>query len=440
LEMAGGLFTDKAGMNYMFYHETLGSEGFTMEMAKSKSLMGPFVPQAPPIKVGKKGQWDSKITASFSPGFNGTKWLGYYIGTNSGGSYEIGLAYADSLDGPWEKSHANPVIPFKAATEPGANIWEKESDGFYTSGIQYGKHTNYEYYLYAETVSGDTDYGPMALWTAKQPEGPFKRDSYVIYPPGTDPKADDKCTGGWDCGGYSESGVQYDATAGLFYMMYAGVNFKGPHYAANSTKNESSSSLIDIDSSRINNDSPAMLKRRRRRRPTRIARATRNGSPTPAPLTGDYEENIGFAFSKDGKKWTTSKNNPIGPVSSGSGSTQAFAESHIYLPTDADGAGKGLMYNYHTQRWLDGPFDYNGEDVGVDLFVNWTPGASAELTMPLIYGRKLTKGVETKCEYTNDVPETNPQGGVFCPPAKIGLDGAYRVGSRYSSRCSLFLA
>jgi hypothetical protein len=326
--MAGGLFTDKAGMNYLFYHRTYGAEGFTMEVAKSKNLMGPFVPKPTSgaggsvINPGKKGQWDSKLVASFSPGFNGTKWLGYYIGTNSDGKYEIGLAYADSLDGPWEKSPANPVIPFKAATEPGTNTWEKQSDGFYTSGIQYGKHTNYEYYLYAETVSGNTDYGPMALWTAKQPEGPFQRDSYVLYPPGTDPKADNKCTGGWDCGGYSESGVQYDATAGLFYMMYAGVDFKGPHYSANSTNTNSSSSLIDMDSSRINNDSPAMLKRRRRRRPTRNARATRDGSPTPAPLTGDYEENIGFAFSKDGKKWTTSKNNPIGPVSSGSGATQ----------------------------------------------------------------------------------------------------------------------
>jgi hypothetical protein len=57
-------------------------------------------------------------------------------------------------------------------------------------------------------------------------------------------------------------------------------------------------------------------------------------------------------------------------------STQAFAESHIYLPMDAAGAGKGLMYNYHTQRWLDGPFDYNGEDVGVDLFVNWKAGGT----------------------------------------------------------------
>jgi hypothetical protein len=48
--------------------------------------------------------------------------------------------------------------------------------------------------------------------------------------------------------------------------------------------------------------------------------------------------------------------------------------------------------------------------------------------MPLIYGRALTNGVETKCEYTNEVPETQPQGGVFCPPAKIGLTGS----SQYS--------
>lgn len=145
LEMAGGLVTDpNDGKHYMFYHETHGDAGFTMDAAVSDELMGPFVPlvstsflspsreshisscRSPAnlqpgggapgsphgsvLSPGKKGEWDSNIVASFSPGWDSSanKWLGYYIGCSGEGSYEIGLATADKLAGPWSKSKSNP--------------------------------------------------------------------------------------------------------------------------------------------------------------------------------------------------------------------------------------------------------------------------------------------------------------------------------------------
>jgi hypothetical protein len=45
--------------------------------------------------------------------------------------------------------------------------------------------------------------------------------------------------------------------------------------------------------------------------------------------------------------------------------------------------------------------------------VNWKPGASAELALPLIYGRTPKEGVETQCEYTNNVPATQPHRGAY---------------------------
>ena len=243
------------------------------------------------------------------------------------------------------------MVSFKAATEPGTNQWEKQSDGFYTGGLQYGPHTNFEYWLYAETVSGNDDYGPMALWTSKTVDGPFKREGYTLLPGGEDKTADTKCQkDAWDCGGYSESGVKYSNTSGLFYTAMAGVDFKGPHYANT----------------------------RRHPKRTRRGWVTADGQPVP---NGDYEEHIGFAFSEDGKKWTRNVNNKVGPCSEGTPTTQAYAESHIWLPKEGS-KEEGAFWVYHTHRFNDD--DKSGtEMLGVDVFVNTAKTANFETSYNL---------------------------------------------------------
>jgi len=392
LEMAGGLF-EEDGQYVMMYHRTKGSEGFTAEAATSSGKYGPFTPLVGPgpkgsesiLPLGKKGSWDTNIVASHSPSWNGTAWNMAYIGSKNVDSYEVGMAHSQKLVGPWKKSSKEPVIKYSASTEPGSNDWEKQSDGFYTGGLQYGPHTNNEYWLYAETVSGNTDYGPMALWTSSAPLGPWKRKTYTLYPPGVDKNAGQHCSGAWDCGGYSESGVKYSKDAGLFFTAFAGVDFRGPHYRDFATKG-------------------------------RFVKKNNNG---PVP-NGDYEEHIGFAFSADGMNWTRSMHNKIGPCSSGTPTTQAYAESHLYLPKKGS-TEEGSFSVYHTQRFDDN--DKNvGEMLGVEVFVNVAKKSTWSSSWPLWYNRSIANGEESDCEFTtNGMSNSNKgskpvQGGVFCPP------------------------
>ena len=45
-----------------------------------------------------------------------------------------------------------------------------------------GAHTKGDVWLYAEAPVGSLDQGPLALWTAKEPQGPFTFHSYVLEP------------------------------------------------------------------------------------------------------------------------------------------------------------------------------------------------------------------------------------------------------------------
>jgi hypothetical protein len=49
----------------------------------------------------------------------------------------------------------------------------KGFDGFYVASWEHGAHTGGEVWLYAEAPVGSLDQGPLALWTAASPEGPF---------------------------------------------------------------------------------------------------------------------------------------------------------------------------------------------------------------------------------------------------------------------------
>ena len=53
---------------------------------------------------------------------------------------------------------------------------------FYVASWTIGDHTNGDVWLYAEAPVGTLDQGPLALWTAKEPQGPFMFHSYVLEP------------------------------------------------------------------------------------------------------------------------------------------------------------------------------------------------------------------------------------------------------------------
>ena len=397
------------------YHRTIGDDGFTMEGATASDKMGPWTPLTTGpghagsqsiLPLGKKGSWDSKIMASQSPAWNGTHWVMLYIGSSSAGSYDVGYCTAEKLVGPWTRYDQNkPTISYNEATKPGSNQWERQSDGFYTGGLQYGPQTNNEYWLYAETVSGNTDYGPMALWTSKNPEGPYTREGYTLLPGGEDSADDATCEKyAWDCGGYSESGVKYSNASKLFYTAMAGVDFKGPHMASHRRH----ASRVKDGKGWVN---------------------TKMGQPIP---NGDYEEHIGFAFSADGKTWTRNKNNKIGPCSEGTPTTQAYAESHIYLPKQGS-TEEGAFWVYHTQRFADDA-KIGAEMLGVEIFVNQARMSTFKTSYNLWYNRTVNAGSESKCVF--DAPDYTairadptlakpskfpPQGGIFCPPVKATL-------------------
>lgn len=115
----------------------------------SAKLNVPRLDASPSVQViphGTAGSWDdtddNNPNVVWDPVNN--RWVLYYSGFTSASSSTIqgmGLAYADSLDGPWTKDPSNPVVP--AATgnvENGALIyhfgrWIKVEDGggWYTS-------------------------------------------------------------------------------------------------------------------------------------------------------------------------------------------------------------------------------------------------------------------------------------------------------------------
>ena len=85
-----------------------------------------------------------------------------------------------------------------------------QCNGLYVAAVMYGSHTNNEYWMYMEGPINTNDEGPLALWTASKPEGPFTFKAYVL-----DGGLDNK--GGWDAGRYSESRVEY--FDGLFHLF-----------------------------------------------------------------------------------------------------------------------------------------------------------------------------------------------------------------------------
>jgi hypothetical protein len=84
--------------------------------------------------------------------------------------------------------------------------------GLYVASVQHGAHTRGEYWVYVEAPINSNDEGPLALWAAKVPEGPFSFRAYVLD--------GGVAKGAWDSGRYSESRVWF--FNGLFHLFATG--------------------------------------------------------------------------------------------------------------------------------------------------------------------------------------------------------------------------
>jgi len=139
-------------------------------------------------------------------------------------------------------------------------------NGFYIASLL---RVNGTFMMYAEAPINDYDYGPIALYTASQPEGPWTPKGTVLV--GGD-------LGDWSAGDMSESKVCYND--GIFHLMYSA----GPGPARNPTRR----------------------------------------------LLGAEHEEIGYAFSFDGIHFQRSIHNPVATRSLNPG-VGRMSEAHVFV-------------------------------------------------------------------------------------------------------------
>ena len=124
------------------------------------------------------GFWDATTCHNPSIKFVDGKYFLFFMGNSNGktNTKRIGLAVADSLDGPWTR----PDAPLLEPGETGA--W----DDHCTTNPAFVKHPNGEYWLYYKswnTHDYETDTGPIkgnrkyGLAIANNPEGPYTKYS-----------------------------------------------------------------------------------------------------------------------------------------------------------------------------------------------------------------------------------------------------------------------
>lgn len=194
---------------YLFYHghtfSSQGESGYRIGLATAPHPLGPWTKlgDKPVLDFGPKGSWDGRDVACAAIVKEAPdRFLMWYSGSSrptekkpgQTSTWDIGLATASRLEGPWTKHAANPLI----------------KDFGYVGGVL--KHEG-QYRLYSENPVGAiaNDYGPIALATAASPEGPWTiwKDNPVL--PGGAP-------GAWDDGGCSEAKVTFwDGRHHIFY-------------------------------------------------------------------------------------------------------------------------------------------------------------------------------------------------------------------------------
>jgi hypothetical protein len=202
MEMAGGVF-HFLDTYYLYYHGLGKGVGYQCGLATATNPLGPWTTSNTPIlPLGPKGSWDDQDTASCTiVRKNSTHYVLYYegVGTGKDGNWWVGIAYGTSPRGPWVKSTQNPILPASAAG----------GGGFYMGSVV---QFNNSYRMYVEAPIIFRDQGPMAIFTAPEPEGPYTKGPKVMV---------GQSYGGWDAEGYSEAGISYHD--GVWHMMMSGA-------------------------------------------------------------------------------------------------------------------------------------------------------------------------------------------------------------------------
>jgi len=228
-EVAGGVFKYKETY-YIIYHCLCAATGYQVGISTASSPMGPWTPPSQPIlALGKDGAWDNAVVASMNMMPHPSKpseWLGWYEGgyieadqcpDGNDECWTLGLASAPGPEGPWTKYPGNPILKGIKVCDKNRSFTGSCS-GLYVAAVMHGEHTNHEYWMYVEAPINVNDEGPMALWTSKNPEGPWLFKAYVL---------DNGDKGGWDSGRYSESRVEYHG--GLFHMFMTASGVGNPN-------------------------------------------------------------------------------------------------------------------------------------------------------------------------------------------------------------------
>ena len=200
------------GKYYMFYHgignnKNYPGKGYQMGVSVSDNPLGPFKKYGdrPILEAGPDGSWDSRHAACgmiLKEGLD--KYYMWYSGYG-GSTWDIGLATADNILGPWKKHPGNPIM----------------KNFGYVGGVV---KVEGKYYMYNEHPIGATgdDYGPLSVATASSPEGPW------IEWEGNPAMLQGEW-GEWDDGGISEAEVIYHS--GVFHMFYGGSKLFTPRIA-----------------------------------------------------------------------------------------------------------------------------------------------------------------------------------------------------------------
>lgn len=335
-EVAGGV-SKINGTYYLIYHCT-GAEGYSIGISTSKHPLGPWTipPKTPNLPRGGPHDWDRNDVASFNI-MPDPNHSGQWLGWYEGGPG----------DGLWSLGFARAPHPLGPWTKYSANpilgghkVCDKNRSFTGSCGGLY----------VGSVVHGSHTGGEYWLYLEApincNDEGPMALWS------SNNPEGpfvfrayvlDGGDQGGWDSGRYSESRVMYHD--GMWHIF---------------------------------------------------ASASSVGNPSPNKIN----EQIGWAFSEDGVRFSEYRSNPIAPYTGTTPHLAAMAEGHGWIE-------EPFIYVYHTIRWDDNkdPFapNYrNAEDLGVEVF---SISPYFELDMPLItpiWSLSLMKGQESPCSYDWD--------------------------------------
>ena len=198
-EVAGGVVDVSDGGELVLVYHCLNANNslptaprqlkYQIGMSTADAPLGPWSkpPASPTLGVGLEGEWDCFTVASLNilpDPKNPGEWLGYYEGNYDFQS--LGLVRAPHPLGPWRRDPRSPIMS-ESASQDLERCFPKPGppdplacDSFYVATVMHGNHTNGSYYMYAEAPIGPSDEGPLALWVAEEPAGPFAFRDYIL--------------------------------------------------------------------------------------------------------------------------------------------------------------------------------------------------------------------------------------------------------------------